>query len=428
MKGAALTDWTERNELAAYERPRLRLVTSEWITQDGRPQLLLRDHLRLTEQAMLVPRQVAILLSLFDGVRDRAAIRAAYTVQTGLPLRPTDLGRLIEQLDETLLLDGPRAAAAYRAALTAYRSASARPPALAGRVYPVDPQALTDRLDAWLAEARQRRGSPSPLGDDDICAVVCPHIDYGRGADVYADVWLRAADAVREADVIVIFGTDHHGRVGSVTPTRQRYATPLGVLPNDEAVIHALVTALGEDEAFAQELNHRDEHSIELAAVWIQHLLAGRSTPIVPILTGSFHSFIHGADDAAGFAPFARAIAALRAATQDRRVLTVAAADLAHVGPAFGDPVGLDAADKRRLAGDDAALLTALATGRPETFLQPLIEAADAHRICGLPPVYLTLRYLDGAAGEITGYKQCPADAAFGSLVSIGGVLLRKAG
>ncbi|MFI5269540.1 MAG: AmmeMemoRadiSam system protein B, partial [Chloroflexota bacterium] len=127
---------------------------------------------------------------------------------------------------------------------------------------------------------------------------------------------------------------------------------------------------------------------------------------------------------AAAYAPFASAVEALRSATRGRRVLVAAAADLAHMGPAFGDPEPLDAPAKERITAADEALLTALCTGSAEAFLGPLLAEHDARRICGLPPIYLTLRYLAGSSGIVTSYRQCPADAAFGSLVSAAGVLL----
>ena len=59
-----------------------------------------------------------------------------------------------------------------------------------------------------------------------------------------------------------------------------------------------------------------------------------------------------------------------------------------------------------------------------DTFLGRSRRESDARRICGLPPIYLTLKLLKGARGESFGYDQCPADADGGSVVSIAGVLL----
>ncbi len=49
----------------------------------------------------------------------------------------------------------------------------------------------------------------------------------------------------------------------------------------------------------------------------------------------------------------------------------------------------------------------------------------DARKYCGLPPIYLTLRFLSESRGELLRYEQCPADVDRTSWVSIAGALLR---
>src|SRR5207248_3055928 len=80
---------------------------------------------------------------------------------------------------------------------------------------------------------------------------------------------------------------------GAVTLTRQRYDTPFGPLDTDHAVVDALAGALGEESAFSEELHHRREHSIELAAVWAASLLGQTRPALVPILCGSFFPYTH---------------------------------------------------------------------------------------------------------------------------------------
>ena len=62
--------------------------------------------------------------------------------------------------------------------------------------------------------------------------------------------------------------------------------------------------------------------------------------------------------------------------------------------------------------------------GRADGFFGQLRDERDQRRVCGLPPIYLTLKLLDDARGEVVDYEQCPADEMSGSLVSIAGVLL----
>ena len=53
-----------------------------------------------------------------------------------------------------------------------------------------------------------------------IRGVVSPHIDYARGGPVYKAVWSAAEQAVQDADLAIIFGTDHSGglREGHADP------------------------------------------------------------------------------------------------------------------------------------------------------------------------------------------------------------------
>lgn len=90
-------------------------------------------------------------------------------------------------------------------------------------------------------------------------------------------------------------GTDHYGD-DTFTLTRQSYATPYGKLPTVQPVVdQALVDVIGEDAAFAGELRHQGEHSLELVATWLHHIRGGQAVEVVPILVGSLRSA--GGDD-----------------------------------------------------------------------------------------------------------------------------------
>jgi len=47
----------------------------------------------------------------------------------------------------------------------------------------------------------------------------------------------------------------------------------------------------------------------------------------------------------------------------------------------------------------------------------------DQRRICGIPPIYVTLAVLAGMDGTVTGYAQCPASEDGTSIVSICGMV-----
>ncbi len=145
---------------------------------------------------------------------------------------------------------------------------------------------------------------------------------------------------------------------------------------------------------------------------------------MVPILVGSFHHFVTSGTHPAQDERFNRFVDALRRETAGRRVLAVGSVDLAHVGPAFGDAFGMDAARRSRLRGEDEALMTAVAAGDAAGFYRRIAAVEDRNRICGFSPLYLMLSYLGPTTGRRVAYEHCSADAADTSLVSICGLLL----
>ncbi len=390
--------------------------------------ILLRDPLRLSDTQIAVPRPLGPLLALMDGSRDEAALEAALQVRAQVRLAPGLLPKLLADLDAACLLDNETFARAKAEALRAYREAPFRPLTLAGASYAPDAGRVAEQLQGYLDALPP---SEPAATDEPIRGLICPHIDYQRGGPVYAQVWRAATQAAREAERVVILGTDHQGGPGALTLTRQSYATPFGLLPTDTEAVDALAAALGEEvasealAAFGEELHHRGEHSIELAAVWLHFIRQGRPVPLVPILCGSFHDFVHGEGDPADHAPFARAVEALREMMAERRTLVVAAADLCHAGPAFGDPHGLDFIAKAQVRNHDERLLGAVYDGDAAGFFAQLKAEGDRRNVCGLPPIYLTLRLLDKVSGEPAGYAQCPADPQGLSWVTVAGVVLR---
>ncbi len=402
--------------------PKLRPLDIKRVVNDGQGFFVLRDTLGLAD-GVVVPEALGPLLALCDGTRQVGEIATGFQLRTGFPLSEARVGELIESLAEALVFEDERFDAAYHEAKMAYRNAPHRPPALAGKVYPEDP----DELALAFGEYCRSAGGPDPdAGAATVGGIVSPHIDYQRGWRVYAEVWQRAASAIVEADIVIVFGTDHSGGPGKLTLTRQDYATPWGVLPTAQPVVEAMAQALGEEEAFAEELHHRNEHSIELALTWLHFFLRPRECAVVPVLCGSFHEFVDGVEHPDAHEGIAGALDALRSATRGRRVLVVAAADLAHVGPVFGDAEPWAESHRETLRSVDASLLEAIADGDHKRFFHEIRGVEDRNRVCGMPPIYLTLRLLEGATGSPAGYEQCPADAEEASFVSIAGAVLSR--
>ncbi len=407
-------------------KPKLRAIEVHPIEHQGQSMLLLRDPLSLGEAQIAVPRALGPLLALMDGTREAQELEAALQVRAGVRLAPGLLPKLLNDLDEAYLLDSERYLQAKAETLRAFRQAPFRPLAVDGGGVPPRSDLAGDLLQGYVdALPPLKPETSSTAGNGSVRGLVSPHIDYQRGGPVYAQVWREVAEAARQAELVVILGTDHHGSEARLTCTQQSYATPWGILPTDIQVVEALTGALGEDAVYAEELHHRGEHSVELAAVWLHFIRGGEPVPMVPILCGHFGVFVDGDGDPSDYEPFAAAVEVLREVLATRRTLVVAAADLAHVGPAFGGPYGLDFVAKAQLQNADERLLASVYDGDAEGFFEQLRAEGDRRNICGLPPIYLTLRLLEETRGEAAGYALCPADPQGMSYVTIAGVVFR---
>src|SRR3989475_1398880 len=150
------------------------------------------------------------------------------------------------------------------------------------------------------------------------------------------------------------------------------YESPLGQVPVDREFTNALAKRARQD-CFGSEGAHRKEHSIEFQAVFLRYLFAGRrEIAIVPILASFAHEALVGGRRVDDDPRIPRLLEALgeTIAASGRRVALIAGADLAHVGPRFGDPEPVSPAELARLGGEGRAMPQAgRAGGRRGPFL-----------------------------------------------------------
>ncbi len=404
--------------------PKLRPLNVQWTEWEGRPMISLQDPLRLGGGGILVPQAMAPLLALCDGARSLDELRAGFLLRTGVSLSPGQVEQMIQALDEACMLDNQRFNQVMAQAMEVYRSAPYRPPALAGGGYPQDPGQLRDAMDDYCRRAGISDSPEFASSGSRVVGLISPHIDYHRGWRTYAQTWGPMTRAVEEAELVIMLGTDHSGYPGSINLTRQSYGTPWGGLPTDSALVDQLAEILGEDQAFSQESHHLGEHSIELAAVWLHYVIGGRTKTVLPVLCGGPEPFLETANQEAGSAW--QVVDLLREVAASRPTLVVAAADISHVGPTFGDSAPFDEEGKARVRASDHEWLEAACSGGSENLRDYMLKRGDPTRICGAAPIYLMAAILGEATGRVIHYDQCPADDTFGSLVSIAGAVYSR--
>ena len=86
----------------------------------------------------------------------------------------------------------------------------------------------------------------------------------------------------------------------------------------------------------------------------------------------------------------------------------VAGADLAHVGPRFGDAEPVSADDLERIGREDREMLATVEAADAGAFFESVARDDDRRRICGLSPIYALLRALGGGRGALRRYAQWP--------------------
>jgi hypothetical protein len=365
--------------------------------QDGSRAVMLRDPYGVLERAAVVTPAAYWVLAHFDGHRDLDEVMSALVAAGLRGVRREDVERVAAQASEAGLVFGPAYRARHTEALAAFRSRP-RAPACAGGAYPDQEVELREMLASFYThpegpgarDGRSRSGAGARL-------VVAPHIDFRRGGPAYAHAYhaLEGCDA----DVYVVFGTAHASPPHLYTLTRQDYATPLGPVATDRAVVDALASQLPEEELFADELVHSGEHSCEFQMIWLRWILGDRPFRAVPVLCSSIS---HLADPAAATERF---LTALARATRGHKVCCVASADLAHVGPQYGDELAPTRADLAELEAQDRRTLAFLVKGEPDAFHRDAVVEDERRRLCGVAPIYAAMR-ASGRGARLLHYSQ----------------------
>ncbi len=396
--------------------PKLRYVEAFPVTSDGEKYVCLRDPLNMTDKTVFLPLPVYYVVSLFDGNHSLRDIQVDYMRKFGQLLYTERIQEIIQQLDLNLFLEGENYQQHKLNLEIDFLNASARRPAHAGGSYPSDPEELRRRLDQHFEEARQE-GSINALLSGTPSAIIAPHIDLRVGSVCYA--WAYEQIKAQDFDLFVILGTAHAPTAQLFIATSKDYDTPLGAVRTHRPMIEELKQKCG-NALFQDEFVHKQEHSIEFQAVFLRYLFGGRKEfEVLPILCGSFHQMLCDRKSPQQTEAFQRFVDSLREILEQARLRTclIAAADLAHIGLRFGDPIPPDEFELNQLEKEDKAKLRLLEELNGEGFWESIQSDNDRRRICGFPCIYTMLNLLEAERGCLLKYGQMN-DRNTGSAVS----------
>lgn len=367
--------------------------------ESGEDWCIFFDRQRYTSEPyyLALPADVA-RFDLVDGTRTAEHLAALIAEREGRQVSPLEILRTFNDLERRGYLDTTTFRQRRSQRQKAFYQAKTRKPFHAGYSYP----GKESLLSAFLQKLFSRADTDGIRRD--ARAIVVPHIDLKLGAEAYARAYTALADS--DADLFVIIGTSHYGSQDLFIPSERNYATPLGVVETDTALVRAIRSEVPFD-LDGTDIAHRAEHSIEFQALFLQYLFGRRNFTILPVLVTSFQPFVERSTPPSEALRFRQYIKALRKVLHRsrRKVAFIASADLAHVGRKFGDP--FEASTMLQTVGaEDRNLLESLVRSDSEQFFQAIARVDDRRRICGLPPVYTMLEACRPENGRLLHYDQ----------------------
>ncbi len=412
--------------------------------EEGKMTFVLRDPESFAPD-LAIPTEMAVLLTLFDGLHTHTEIVRNFHELTGIKIDETELAEIVKHFDSLNFLESPGFAAFLKEEMDSFAALETRPAMMAGGAYEKEPAMLRMQLQNVLevpGKIRAAEGEGTVIKRvKPVRGMIVPHVDPYRGAAAYGWAYETLRDHC-DAELFIILGTAHNPMKQPWALTRKHFETPLGTVRVDTDFVNRLDAKFQEkyaaafpDEAaraerpvnlFADEFVHRDEHSVEFQTVFLQHTLvkgAGRAVRIVPILVQSFSRFLDAPDLAVRENPaLAPEVAAMTEALAElireeeartgKKVGIIAAADFSHAGPLYGSEDPVDAAAQDTLRDEDTRLFTHILDGDALGFWLEILRHQDKNSVCGTAPVFCFMEVMQqlgenlAATGQLLCYEQ----------------------
>jgi len=363
----------------------------------GKKMILLRDRIGYAKEQLAFSPPAVSIIAKMDGGNSLRDIQAEFMRETGQLVHIEELSSLVQTLDEHLFLDTEKFREYAAGEIAAFLDSPVRKMRHAGQSYPREPEKLRSLLDSFFELENGGPGLPNPANSQrkKIVGLVAPHIDLNAGGACFAHAYKAAAES-ESPDTWIILGTGHDPVDNCFALTVKDFETPFGNIPCDSELCSELLRAANFDLR-AGEYNHRIEHTIEFQAVFLAFM--NRRARIVPILcsfgTEEWSSSKNFVDS------FARKLRELTF-DENRSVGILASVDLAHVGPRYGDIFQPDRATIAHNMNSDADLLRMLETCRADAFIDRINRDANSRKICGVAPLYVLAKVLEGRAKGVT--------------------------
>jgi MEMO1 family protein len=397
--------------------PKLNPIEAFPVEHEGQELICLRDPYNISDKILYVSSETLFILGMFDGKHSVSDIREEILGKFGQHVDTEDIERLIDQMDEALFLDSEKFGYFKTNLESSFNDSPLRAANHAGLSYPEDPSELRGWIARFLNSAEESKPYEPTQGK--VKGIISPHINFTRGGKSYA---LAYRELVQDssADTYIIFGTSHYAEVDNpFILTRKNFDTPLGRAQTDTGIVDRLKDSCPWD-LFHGEISHRTEHSIEFQLTFLQYLLNGkREFKIVPILCNSFFKLVEQGKSPAEDERIELFLSCVRDIVTGLgdRAFIIAGADMAHVGPKFGDSEEVNDSTLSLIKERDLLSLEYCEKLDAEGFYRSVEKEKDWRKICGLSPIYSLLSTACVSRGKILDYDQA-IEPDTGSVVS----------
>jgi len=342
---------------------------------------IIRDPLMLSGNVMFVPEPVVFILSFFNGEKEMVDLQESFMKRYGEMLFSEDVEKLIEDLDNNLLLENENYFNVLRKLKEGYKNSLYR------KLFSL-PKTYTD-----FEELRERIKKAVNEGELPGYGIISPHIDYERGMQGYALAYSGWKGL--EGKTLIFLGVNHTPFEDDFILSSKGYETPWGPVETDLEVLNAIGKLL--ENPYENEIAHAFEHSIELNVSFLKALV--RDFKMVALLVPSFSEYIERGTLPVGYE---KLFELLHFLAEDEKYVLVSAADLSHYGLRFGDQ---EKAENLLpyVESFDKTLLKKAQEGDRDGFLSLFFSGRNATHVCGTGAIYVFLKSIK-RKGKLLGY------------------------
>lgn len=385
-----------------------------------RDMIIIRDSEGIVEKTLIMPAESIVLLQFFNGENSIKDIRSLILKLTGEVISESDIIDFVKQIEDAGYLEGEKTNRLREKVFSEFKNSSIRKVIHKGLSYPENILELSSFMSKFLKLDNKNIPLYSYKG------LIAPHIDLIRGGRVYSSGYGEISKS-ELPDTVIAFGTSHRGGNSPFIITQKDYETPYGIIETDKELYSKFKDILWY-EPDEEDFFHRNEHSLEFQALWLKYIWREKTPRWLAILTSRYERFAQDQPPSKIEnieKMFKDMEDLIREISKNKKIMIIAGADFSHVGPRFGDNIQITQSVKSEIEKKDREKIEYILNLDADGFYMSVMSEKNSTKICGLSPIYATLRALRAVEGEkkpkLLDYAQ--ADDPFGGFVSFASIV-----